>query len=304
MNITKMRAILSFVAVLATALTMSAQVYICGSFNGWNPKEPLTMIRQADGVYTATIDFSSGPEFKISTVKGQNGNGWSDFDTGTLYYEGVPTANMWIGLTQTPASSNCIAPSQSTYTVSVDLDNLRIKFGDGTATTAYSGTLPVMFINTAGNAPITSKETYVDANYWIDPMGVEGVEAIGSEDAPLTTQIRGRGNYTWIGFDKKPYRVKLTDKQPLLGMPKSKHWALLAHADDRYGFMRNFAGMTASESLEMPWTPQSQPCEVVLNGNYIGLYFLTQTVRVDKDRVDVVEQLDLATTDVDGGWLV
>ena len=43
---------------------------------------------------------------------------------------------------------------------------------------------------------------------------------------------------------------------------------------------------------------------MVLNGDYIGLYFLTENIRVDEDRVDVVEQADMATSDVDGGWLV
>lgn len=46
--------------------------------------------------------------------------------------------------------------------------------------------------------------------------------------------------------------------------------------------------------------------EVVLNGEYIGLYFLTETIRIDKDRVDIYEQND-GETDPDlikGGWLV
>lgn len=87
-------------------------------------------------------------------------------------------------------------------------------------------------------------------------------------------------------------------------MPKSKHFVLLAHADDSDGFMRNESGFTLSRMLGMPWTPESQPVELVLNGDYRGLYFLTQNIRVDKDRVNITEQEDLATTDVDGGWLV
>ncbi|MGM9860939.1 MAG: CotH kinase family protein [Muribaculaceae bacterium] len=172
--------------------------------------------------------------------------------------------------------------------------------------TTYSGTLPVMFINTEGNTPITSKEDYLKATYYIDPMGVEGIQAIGSAEAPLTMQIRGRGNWTWSGFDKKPYRLKLDDKQPLLGMKKSKHFALLAHADDNVAFMRNIVGLQLSRLIGLPWTPADAPVEVVLNGDYIGLYFLTELVRVDKDRVNIVEQPDNATDPetITGGWLV
>jgi len=35
----------------------------------------------------------------------------------------------------------------------------------------YSKTVPVMFINTVDNAPITSKEEYVDAQYYVETFG-------------------------------------------------------------------------------------------------------------------------------------
>ena len=174
---------------------------------------------------------------------------------------------------------------------------------------SYSGTLPVLYIQTEDNKTITSKDYYLNATYYLDAMGLAGYESIGSASAPLTMEIKGRGNYTWTGFNKKPYRIKLTDKQPLLGMKKSKHFALLAHADDaqsKKGFMRNQVGFELSRMIGMEWTPATAPVEVVLNGDYIGLYFLTETIRVDKDRVNIVEQEDEETdpTVITGGWLV
>ena len=170
----------------------------------------------------------------------------------------------------------------------------------------YSGTLPVLFINTENNASIVSKENYINATYYLDNMGDETVEAFGSEEEQLPMEIRGRGNYTWTGFDKKPYRIKLGKKAALLGMKKSKHFALLAHADDQLGFLRNEVGFELSRRMGLDWTPSTHPVEVVLNGGYIGLYFLTETVRVDKDRVNIVEQPDqIAVPDsITGGWLV
>lgn len=150
-----------------------------------------------------------------------------------------------------------------------------------------SGSLPVMYIDTEGNVPITSKTDYVKGTYYLDPMGNEDVEAFGTAAKPLPLQIRGRGNFTWVGFDKKPYRLKLDKKAALFGEAKSKHWALLAHADDNKGFLRNTVGFQLSRLVGLPWTPADHPVEVVLNGDYIGLYFLTETIRVDKDRVDV-----------------
>lgn len=173
----------------------------------------------------------------------------------------------------------------------------------------YSGTLPVLYIQTENKEPITSKDYYLNATYYLDAIGIEGYESIGSASAPLTMEIKGRGNYSWTGFDKKPYRIKLADKQPLLGMKKSKHFALLAHADDsndRKGFMRNAVGFELSRMIGMTYTPDARPLEVVLNGDYIGLYFLTEHIRVDKDRVNIVEQEDeeIDSEKITGGWLV
>lgn len=170
----------------------------------------------------------------------------------------------------------------------------------------YSGTLPVLYINTDNGQAITSKEDYITATAYLDALGLDGYESVGSVDAPLVLQIKGRGNWTWVGFDKKPYRLKFDSKQAFMGMKKSKHFALMAAADDTDGFLRNPVGYYMSDLAGLPWAPSQHPVEVVLNGEYIGLYFLTETIRVDKDRVNIVEQPDEATdpAQITGGWLV
>ncbi len=152
-----------------------------------------------------------------------------------------------------------------------------------------SGTLPVIYINIENGQEVVSKETYLNANYWLDPKGQTGIEAIGSQEKPLTTKIKGRGNYTFTGFDKKPYRLKLDKKAALCGMKSSKHFGLLAHADDNRGFLRNTLGFKISELVGLPWTPGQYPVELVVNGTYRGLYFLTQLIRIDSDRVNITK---------------
>ena len=172
-----------------------------------------------------------------------------------------------------------------------------------------SGTLPVLYITTENNTPVTSKDDYLNATYYLDAKGITEYTNIGSASAPLNMEIKGRGNYSWTGFNKKPYRIKLADKQPLLGFIKSKHFTLLAHADDakdKKGYMRNAAGFELSKMIGIAWTPEAKPLEVIMNGDYIGLYFLTEHIRVDKDRVNIVEQEDEETDaqKITGGWLV
>ena len=156
-----------------------------------------------------------------------------------------------------------------------------------------------MYIETENRKPIVSKEEYLKGTYRLDPMGTEGIEALGSENGPLPMQIRGRGHSSWKAR-KKPYKIKLDKKTAILGMPRNKHWALLKPDEG------NVAGYELSRILGLRWAPSLRPVEVVLNGDYIGLYFLTETIRIDENRVDIYEQQDQETDPVliKGGWLV
>ena len=177
---------------------------------------------------------------------------------------------------------------------------------DSNPSVAYSGTLPVLFINTDNAQPITDKEVYIAGSYYLDALNIPGYVSIGSPDEPLRLQIKGRGNWTWETYDKKPYRIKLDQKQALMGMNKNKHFVLLAHVEDPYAYLREGTAFELSRRIGMSYTPAEEPLEVVLNGDYIGLYFLTEKIRVDNARVNIVEQEDNDSVPehVTGGWLL
>lgn len=287
-------------AMFAFAVSMAAQkpLYICGAFQNWDVAH-CEQFDYADGLYTFDLDLSKGKKFKISTA---HGGTWADFDAEALtvavpLIEGVTTP-LFSGI----ANIEAVSQASGTIRLTVDLQRLTILLGVGEEDDTTD--VPAIYIFTANGAPIVSKEEYLEGSYYFDPRGNEGMESLGTPGEPLPLQIRGRGNYTWWGFEKKPYRIKLGAKAPLGGMAKNKHFALLAHADDNNGFLRNTCGFEYSRRIGLEWTPEAVPVELYLNGEYRGLYFLTQTIRVDKEGVDIVEQDDLATTDVDGGWLV
>ena len=167
-----------------------------------------------------------------------------------------------------------------------------------------SGTLPIMFIHS--DAPVVNKEDYINATCYIDALGQDGFESMGSAKSPIPLMIKGRGNYTWKVFDKKPYRLKFKDNVRPLGMKENRHFALLAHTDDDLAFLRNTVGFELSRLIGMSYTPAQEPVEVVLNGDYIGLYMLTETIRIGKNRVEIKMQDDLATNPekITGGWLL
>lgn len=168
-----------------------------------------------------------------------------------------------------------------------------------------SNTLPVLYISTVDETPIVNTEDYIEGSYYLDANGCEGYESIGTVDEPLPLTIKGRGNASWR-LPKKPYRLKLNAKASMLGMPKSKHWVLMAAYADWLAHGRDYLNFKISEKLGMPYTTRCAPCEVVLNGDYIGMYFLTEQIRIDKDRVNIKEQDDEETdsTKITGGWLL
>lgn len=169
-----------------------------------------------------------------------------------------------------------------------------------------SGTLPVVYINTKDAQEVTVKDKYLDATAYIDALGLKGYKNMASSTAPNTLKIKGHGNYTFSAFNKKPYGLKFSEKVRPLGMAKSKQFLLMAAADDAHGALTNLTGYELSRRLGLAWTPNAIPVELVFNGDYRGLYILTEKIKVDKNRVNIVEQNDKETDPekVKGGWLV
>ncbi len=165
-----------------------------------------------------------------------------------------------------------------------------------------SGTLPVVYLNTRDSATIVSKDHYMQGNLWID----DDIAPLGSEAEPLDIEVKGRGNWTWKNSFKKPYKIKFAAKQAPLGLDRSRHFVLLAHNEDFSGYLRSATGFELSRLLDMPYTPGEVPVELVLNGDYMGLYFLCEKIRVEGGRVDIFEQSDLEQNpdNATGGWLL
>lgn len=172
-----------------------------------------------------------------------------------------------------------------------------------------SNTLPIVHVNTQEGQPITDKENYINASFRIEipqDCGQFAGWELGTVDEPLEIGIRGRGNSSWNHPDKKPYKIKFPSKTSVLGMPKNKHFALMAYANSYTDWLDQCTGRMLAEMVELGWTPRQHPVELVLNGKYVGLYFLSETVRIGSGRLDIFEQEDLNTDPelIPYGWLV
>jgi hypothetical protein len=159
--------------------------------------------------------------------------------------------------------------------------------------------LPVLRLTTANGVAVTSKDDYLDGHMTLTP-------ASGSSDVSVDSdlEIKGHGNSSWT-LAKKPYKIKLDSKASLLGMPAQKNWVLLANFDDKT-LIRNDVAFELSRRVGMAWTPRSQFVELYLNGEYEGSYQLTESIEIDKNRVDIDSLGDGDVTDpaVTGGYLM
>lgn len=159
--------------------------------------------------------------------------------------------------------------------------------------------LPTIYIETHNGVSITSKENYIYATLWY----VDENDNITQYDS---LQIRGRGNSTW-GLRKKPYRLKFQSKEKFLGKEyaKAKSWTLLANAGDKT-LMRNAVTSSMGKFLGMSFNPAYKFVDVILNGEFLGNYQISDQVEVRSHRVNIIEQDYPLNTDSDitGGYLL
>lgn len=149
-------------------------------------------------------------------------------------------------------------------------------------------------INTTDGAAVSSRETYVGCTVSLNGLNM-------FPDIEQTGKIRGRGNSTWLWYPKKAYRLKLDAKEKMMGLAKSKDWVLLANYRDPT-FMMNAIAFELGDILGLQYTNHSRFVELTLNGNYMGLYLLTEQVEQGKNRVEVNDSTGvLLSMDVDDG---
>lgn len=153
-----------------------------------------------------------------------------------------------------------------------------------------------MDITVDGGMAITSKDK---SAYQGCTIKIEADTAVWNYEG--RGRIRGRGNSTWEWYPKKPYRIKLDEKAEILGLDANKDWVLLANYRDPTHLMNTFV-FEMGQGLGMPYTNHTRYVEVTLNGDYMGLYQLTEQIEVAKGRVDIGKKKGwLLSLDVDDG---
>ena len=167
-----------------------------------------------------------------------------------------------------PSSVEKIFSSENSYPDSFKPDDKEYPYAD----------IPRIVIETENRTKIKDRETEIPAK-----LQIWGKKEAESEIVDLT--IRGRGNTSW-GKPKKSYKIEFVKKQSMLGMPKDKDWALIANYTDKT-LMRNYIAYRLSAALGAYYAPRCEFAELYLNGEYLGVYLLTETIKIGENRIDI-----------------
>ncbi|MCR5557055.1 MAG: CotH kinase family protein [Butyrivibrio sp.] len=139
--------------------------------------------------------------------------------------------------------------------------------------------VPQVYISTEngeGNS-LNKKTGYIDTDIAI----VDSNGAVISDGG----KIKVRGNST-ANAEKKPYNIKLSSKQDVLGMGKAKKWCLLANCYDA-SLMRNATALTIAREMGVTYTSEAQYVELWIDGVFKGCYLLAEAIEAGKTRVDI-----------------
>jgi hypothetical protein len=131
-------------------------------------------------------------------------------------------------------------------------------------------------------------------------------------DTPAWSGIIGietRGSSSSI-LPKKCYDLELRDAAglsvdaPLLGMPAGSDWILYASHNDK-SLMRTSLSYKLYNDMGN-YAVRTRHCEVILDGQYIGVYIFTEKIRRGPYRVNIadLDSTDLAGIDVTGGYVL
>ncbi|MBR1469491.1 MAG: CotH kinase family protein, partial [Prevotella sp.] len=192
---------------------------------------------------------------------------------------------------------NGVTPQNFTNPVVYQVISADGEVNSYTVSVSTSG-LPILEINTPESKTIASKTE------WMDGATISITMPDGTTAHTGNLSIKGRGNTNWSA-PKKPYSLKLEQGSKLIDMPKDKRWTLLANWYDRT-LLRNDVAFEVARRTHLEWTPRGKYVELVLNGRYMGNYYLCEKIKIDKNRLNLNEMRleDNEGESITGGYVM
>jgi len=180
--------------------------------------------------------------------------------------------------------------------------------------TAYStdfvaSYLPIIIIETNGKQILDDQR--ITASMGIIYNGEDSLNNVNDScnnyNGRIAIEIRGS---TSKQFPKKPYRIETQDSLgenlnvSLLGMPNENDWILYNPYSDKT-MIRNVLTYKISRDLNR-YASRTRYCELILNGEYKGVYVLMEKIKRDDNRVNIsiLESTDTSKNEITGGYIL
>ena len=172
-----------------------------------------------------------------------------------------------------------------------------------------SSDLPIIVINTNGAEIVDEPKINASMGIIANGAGTRNnlTDPFNDFEGSIGIEIRGS---TSQRYPKKQYSVEVRDPVgedsavSLLGMPEESDWVLYAPYSDK-SLMRNILAYQLGRDLGH-YAPRTKLCEVMLNGEYQGVYVLIEKIKRDKNRVDIakLKEEDISGDDITGGYII
>ncbi len=173
-----------------------------------------------------------------------------------------------------------------------------------------SSDLPIVIINTNGqNIPYDDPRIVADMNVVYNGPGNRNSVSDSPDhySGKISMEIRGESS---AGWDYKSYGIETQNEDStnrnvsLLGLPEEQDWILHAPFYDR-SLLRNV--LIFDLARKMGWyASRTVYCELILNGEYQGIYVLMEKIKRDKERVDIatLSPDEISGDDLTGGYIL
>jgi len=172
-----------------------------------------------------------------------------------------------------------------------------------------SSNLPIMIIDTHGQTIQDARKITADMGIIDNARGNRNsvTDPWNGYDGKIGIELRGS---TAQQFPKKPYAIETRDSlgnnfnTSLLGMPRENDWVLYNPYTDK-SMLRNVLSYKMSRDIGR-YASRTRLIELVLNGDYRGVYVLMEKIKQDKNRVDIskMDSTDTGGDALTGGYII
>jgi hypothetical protein len=172
-----------------------------------------------------------------------------------------------------------------------------------------SSNLPIIIIDTNGqDIPDEPKiRAHMGIIYKTDHIRNFISDPFNDYDGMIGIETRGSSAQT---FPKKSYAVETRNTLAenlnisLLGFPPENDWILYGPYSDK-SLIRNILVFILANDIGR-YASRTKCCELVLNGDYQGVYVLMEKIKRDKNRVNItkIQPTDVAGDAVTGGYII